>query len=207
MLTKLVVAHNLAELRKSRGLTQSELAAKFSYSDKSVSKWEHGETLPDIDVLKSLCDFYGVTLDYLVTEHGALERKKAKRKKEHVANKWTIVGLSVSAVWLVAILFYVMGQIFVGESWPNRGWITYIWAVPGSLIVMLVFNGIWGKPSWRTWLAVWLTWTAISCIYITLGLFLPDDNGWQLWPIFLIGVPLTVASFLWQHIVSKPSEA
>lgn len=205
MSTKLIVAHNLAELRKSRGITQGELAAKFSYSDKSVSKWEHGETLPDIDVLKQLCDFYGVNLDYLVTEHDPLEKKKAKRKRERVANKWVIVGLSVSVVWLLGIVAYITGQIILGDVvWPMRGWICYIWPIPASFVVMLVFNGLWGRSLWRTWLAVALTWSTIGCLYVTLGLFLPDMAGWQLWPMFLIGIPLTVAAILWNHLLSKP---
>ena len=60
-----IVSHNLTELRKARGLTQGQLAEKFAYSDKSISKWEHGEALPDLNTLQELADFYGVTLDYL----------------------------------------------------------------------------------------------------------------------------------------------
>lgn len=207
MLTKLIVAHNLAELRKSRGLTQSELASKFSYSDKSISKWEHGETMPDIDVLKQLCDFYEVSLDYLVTEHEALEKKKVKKQKERVANKWTIVALSVLVVWLASIVGYITGQIILGdEAWPRIGWLFYAWAVPVSLVVLLVFNGIWGKAIWRTWLAIFLTWTTLACAYLTIGMFLGNGGGWQLWPIFLVGVPLTVAAILWNHITKPAAE-
>ena len=207
MLTKLVVAHNLANLRKARGLTQSELAAKFSYSDKSVSKWEHGDALPDIDVLKQLCDFYEITLDYLVNEHEPATTKRVKKKHQRVANKWTIVGLSVSVVWLVAIIFYVTGQLAFGDdAWAPKGWLCYIWAVPASLVVMIVFNGIWGRRTWRSWLSVLIAWTTITCLYLTLGLFLPDNRGWELWPIFLIGVPLTVAAILWNHVLAKPAD-
>ncbi|MBO5527830.1 MAG: helix-turn-helix transcriptional regulator [Bacilli bacterium] len=201
---KLIVAHNLAELRKSRGLTQGELAERFNYSDKSISKWEHGDTMPDIEVLKQLCDFYGVTLDYLVTEN---EQHHSDMLKEQtrMANKWAIVALSVSAVWLVSVVFFVMGQVLLGEAkWIHVGWICFIWAVPASFIVMLVFNGIWGKSKWRTFLAIGLTWSALACIYITLGLFVENGSGWKLWPIFLIGIPLTIASILWDHVLYKP---
>ena len=63
---KPIIAENLAALRKSRGLTQAELAERLDYSDKAVSRWEHGDTLPDMNVLCDLCEFYGITLDYLV---------------------------------------------------------------------------------------------------------------------------------------------
>ena len=61
---KTVVGKNLASLRKQAKLTQIELAEKFNYSDKAVSKWEQGATLPDLETLKQLSDFYGVTIDY-----------------------------------------------------------------------------------------------------------------------------------------------
>lgn len=204
MLVKLVVAHNLAELRKARGLTQNELAQKFNYTDKSISKWEHGETMPDIEVLKQLCDFYGVTLDYLVTEDPDVRATMVK-EEVRVANKWTIVALSVSAVWLVAVVVFIFGQIMSMQAgWPKVSWIAFLWAAPVSFIVMLVFNGIWGRALWRTILAILLTWSALACIYVTLGVFIAEGAGWQLWPIFLIGAPLTVASILWNHVLKKP---
>lgn len=203
---KLIIAHNLAELRKARGLTQSELAERFNYSDKSISKWEHGDTMPDIEVLKQLCDFYGVSLDYLVTED-ANQKVGMVKQTQRVANKWVITALSVSAVWLVSVVIFFAGQILFSEQvWNRTGWISFIWAVPASFIVMLVFNGIWGKSSWRTILAIGLAWSAIACIYITLGLFLGEGKGWELWQIFLIGIPLTVASILWDHVLSKPQK-
>lgn len=203
---KLIVAHNLAELRKARGLTQSELAQRFNYSDKSISKWEHGDTMPDIEVLKQLCDFYGVTLDYLVTEDANAQEALAK-PQGRVANKWTIVGLAVMAVWLLATVGYVMGQVLLDDArWAEIGWICFLWGTPAMFTVMLVFNGIWGKSLWRTILSICMIWSTIACIYVTLGLFVANGAGWRLWPLFLIGAPLTVASILWDHVLAKPKK-
>ena len=58
-----IIGDNLTELRKRRGLTQLELAEKFNYTDRAVSKWENGDTLPDVEVLYQLCEYYGVTMD------------------------------------------------------------------------------------------------------------------------------------------------
>ena len=66
-----IIGKNLAELRKRHGLTQLELAEKFNYTDRAVSKWENGDTLPDIEVLYNLCAFYGITIDYLTHEDNA----------------------------------------------------------------------------------------------------------------------------------------
>ena len=64
---KRVIADNIALLRKGSGMTQIELAEKLNYSDKAISKWERGESVPDISVLKQIADMYGVTVDYLIT--------------------------------------------------------------------------------------------------------------------------------------------
>ena len=205
MSIKLTVAHNLAALRKQAGLTQGELAEKFNYSDKSISKWEHGDTMPDIEVLKDLCDFYGVTLDYLVTED---ERAKAKMTKhvERVANKWVIAALSVMVVWLLAIFAFVLGQVIAGhETWDSKGWICFLYAVPASATVLLIFNSIWGKPLWRAILIIVLTWTLLTAFYLSFGLFMKNGSGWSLWPIFLIGIPCTIAAILWNHVIIKPA--
>ena len=55
------IAKNLSSLRKSAGLTQAELGEKLTYSDKSISKWERGDGLPDLLVLDKLAELYGVT--------------------------------------------------------------------------------------------------------------------------------------------------
>ena len=62
------VAKNITDLRRSMGMTQLELAEKLNYSDKAVSKWERGDSIPDVAVLKQISDLFGVTLDYLVSE-------------------------------------------------------------------------------------------------------------------------------------------
>ena len=64
----IIIGKNLMALRKKKGLTQLQLAEQFNYSDKSISKWEKGEAMPAIDILKNLADFYGVTLDFLTEE-------------------------------------------------------------------------------------------------------------------------------------------
>ena len=50
-------------------LTQIELAEKINYSDKAVSKWERGESIPDVSVLLELSKLFGVSIDFLVTAH------------------------------------------------------------------------------------------------------------------------------------------
>ena len=76
-----IIGNNLSSLRKNKKLTQLELAEKMGYSDKAVSKWEKGDTLPDIETLYQLCNFYQVTLDFLVDTKG-LENKNLYKTKD-----------------------------------------------------------------------------------------------------------------------------
>ena len=55
-----IIAKNISDLRKKSGLTQIELAEKLNYSDKAVSKWERGDSVPDVGVLKQIADLFGV---------------------------------------------------------------------------------------------------------------------------------------------------
>ena len=66
-----IIAANVSRLRLERGLTQQELANQLNYSDKAVSKWERGESAPDISVLARIAAIFGVTVDYLITDHRA----------------------------------------------------------------------------------------------------------------------------------------
>ena len=78
-----IIADNLTELRKSKKLKQSELAEQMGYSDKTVSRWENGSTVPDIATLARLAEFYGITVDDLLHENAveiasdeAIQQKK-----------------------------------------------------------------------------------------------------------------------------------
>ena len=96
------LAKNLTIFRKNRNLTQLELANKLNYSDKAVSKWERGESVPDLCVLKQLADFYGIKIDDLISE------PKHKISTPHLKYKkrLAISLCSTGLVWLVAVLSF-----------------------------------------------------------------------------------------------------
>lgn len=79
-----IIAENLALYRKLHGLTQAELAEAIGYSNKSVSKWERGEGMPDILLLLMLSDIYGITVSELV---GQTEKCKETREKIKASEK------------------------------------------------------------------------------------------------------------------------
>ena len=135
---KIIIGDNLAELRKNKKMTQMELAEMFSYSDKAISKWEKGDTLPDIETLSNLCDFYGVTLDYL-THVGAARDSYIKNIKDDNHNLIATTCLLVSFVWILATIIYVYVLI---SPWTNNAnyWLVFIWTIPASCLVITGVN-------------------------------------------------------------------
>lgn len=190
------ISKNLTNLRKTRKLTQSELAQRFNYSDKAVSKWEHGDAIPSVETLQELADFYGVTLDYLTHEITPENKRIYSFTKTNHFNKNVIIGLSVSLVWILAIVAAIGCDIINGEFF----WRAFIWAIPASFIVGIVFNAIWGPREFRKYIVIGFAWTLLASIYIELGFDLPNYAGWNLWMLFLLGIPATIGAVLWSHI-------
>ena len=57
----------IAECRKAKKLTQSELAEKLGVTDKSVSNWENGRNMPDLSLFKSLCELLDISINDLIS--------------------------------------------------------------------------------------------------------------------------------------------
>lgn len=190
---KNIIAFNIAELRKQNGMTQIELAEKLNYTDKAISKWERGDSIPDISILKSIADMFGVTVDYLISEDHPKE--KAKPSSTQKRNRRVITLLGVAAVWLVATIVFVFIHYEFGYKFKT--WLTYIYAIPLSLIVMLVFNSIWGNKKRLNFIIIsLLVWSVILALYLSFLKF-------NLWLIFLVGAPAQVIIILWSLIKTK----
>lgn len=188
---KQIIAKNLVELRKQNKLTQLELAERLNYSDKAVSRWERGDALPDIDVLCKICDMYGVTFDYLTHEGDRKEKSMYTRRQEN-GNKIVIALLAVITVWFMATFYYVYQNMLFGKNY----WSVFVWAVPLSAVVGIVFSSLWGKRSLTLTLVSVLIWGALAAFYVQ---FLEDN----LWMVFLLGAPLQVAVILWANLGKK----
>ena len=191
---KLIIASNLVELRKRKKYTQQDLANILGYSDKSISKWEKGDSLPDIEVLTKICNLYNDNLDYLIHEGHYEEKKEYVVHNFERRNKIIIVGLIASLIWLIAIIILAYSITFTNSKRPL--WMSCVWAVPATFIVLLVFNSLWGKKKWKYAIIAMLIWTSIASVYLQ-ALDLTNEN---IWPIFIIGVPLQIAVVLWSQI-------
>ena len=190
---KEMLAVNLVKLRLESKMTQSEVAEKLNYTDKSVSKWERGEAIPPIDVLKDIANLYGVSLDYLVADTENVSYDKRYTSKANNTNKVIITLLAVSIVWIVATVLFTYGIIFAGQSF----WILFIAACPLTAVVLIVFNSIWGKRKYTFILISVLIWALITTIFL---FFLSTPSHYNLWAIFILGIPLQIATILWSQL-------
>ena len=186
---KPVVAKNIIRLRQNAKLTQIELAERLNYSDKAVSKWERAESMPDITVLKRIADLFEVPLDYLVQEEPvAPQREEPAVDKKH--NHRVITNLSVLLVWLVATLIYVLLDVVVADM--RRHWMVFLFAIPASMIVWLVFNSIWFNTRRNYWIISGLMWSVLLAVMLMLLLY--NVTAWKL---LLLGIPGQVAIYVW----------
>ncbi len=195
-----VVSKNIILLRTNAGLTQAEFAAAMSYSDKAISKWERNESIPDITVLVRIAGYFGVTVDWLVTEHDGQEiadgvREEDDKKRLHKTHV-LITIMSVCLVWVVAILGFSFGLPFA-VNFPL--WLLFVFAIPVSSIVSLVLSCIWFDRKLKFVLISVLMWSAVVSIYLALILG-PKLN---FWPLFIACVPGQAIIVLWSHIKTK----
>ena len=188
------IAKNLIYYRKAANLTQAELAQKINYSDKSVSKWESGNGVPDIYILLKLADLYGITVNDLVGEKSSVLPPKKMSKWRRLV----VMLLSSGIVWLVATSVFVLLNLIL----PGKGewWLAFLYAVPINAIVITVLSSVW-KYKITNFVAVSvLIWTVLACVYTTSRIIMAhlgnDDYG-RLWLIFLLGVPLQALETLW----------
>jgi len=201
-----IVAANIAALRKEKKLTQLELAEKLNYSDKAVSKWERGESLPSIDVLCELSALFEVSLDYITGRSdqriaGEIENKishkkreapdvsaassSSKKQKKKADYKLVVPFLSVSGLWFIMITLFVCFSVFLHKAL----WSLFYWALPGSALLLLIFNCIWGKKKYIFYLVSFIVWTIPLCACLQ---FIKYD----IWILMSIVIPLQIAVLL-----------
>ena len=198
---KPIIAKNIIELRTAAGMTQIGLAEKLNYTDKAVSKWERGESVPDISVLLKIAELFGVTLDYLVHYHEKT-RTVSELATEKSRNRGLITGISIVLVWLVATALYVSTDI-ASVPYIYR-WLVFVWAVPVSAVVWLIFNSIWFNKKINYIIISLLVWSALAGAYLTLLVY--GIDVFNIWILFILGIPSQIIILLWSGIKRRKAE-
>ena len=186
-----IFSKNLIKYRTLMGLKQSELAKKINYSDKSISKWERGEGLPDLKATKNLCDIFGITIDDILKENNDHKTKITKTIITKNSKHFITSLLSASIVWLIATIVYV--SLVITEVKGNI-WLPFIYAIPVSSIVFIVFSSIWGNNLLQFLCITLLLWGVI----LSITLSTPISN---IWFICVIGAVCQTMSAMWFALV------
>ena len=198
---------NIASYRKHFGLTQAGLAEKLNYSDKAVSKWERGESMPDVQTLVQLAELFEVTVNDLLIDPNALPENPGKigrvmenaveKRLKRKADKSIILKLCSVLTWFVALLvFVVLSSLDVPKSW-----VAFFYAIPANAIVELSMRSAWHDFRRNKLLISTIAWGTLLSLFVSLWVF----HNVQVWRIFLLGIPGQIAIFLWFRMFRKTS--
>ncbi len=202
------IGKNISSHRKRCGLTQAGLAEKLNYSDKAVSKWERGESVPDVMTLMQLADQFEITVDDLLRDPDRLPEettpvqqameKVVEKALKRKANKGIILGLCTILVWFVALLIYV---ILASFGWEQSA-LAFLYAIPAWAIVSLSLRSAWQDFRGNKLYISAIVWGCLLSIHATVLVI------WQvnLWRIYLLGIPGQLAIFLWFRMFRPAKE-
>lgn len=194
---KSTVAKNITELRIINNMTQAELAEKLHYSDKTVSKWERGESTPDISVLVEIADLFGVSLDYIARGENIDEEAIVKKRSEAIYNHRVITYLSEGLVGFIALLAFIITSLVSSATFQ---WLYFVYALPIVMIIRLIFNSVWFNPRNNYLIISILMWSVLAAIHVTF-LYFKINIGL----IYLLGIAGEIIIILWSFI-KKPKK-
>ncbi len=191
---KLIIAGNIIKLRTDAGMTQSDLGERLNYSDKSVSKWERAESLPDANVLKQLGEIFGVSVDFLMNTHTEWEpKKKADEEKKIVSvNFKVLTTIALTGVWSLALFLFILLWIVI----DIRYWIVFAGTLPVSILTHLILNSVWNAGKHNRYIIGAFCLSVIMLVYFVL-------LARNIWQIFLLMVPVILLIGLSTKIVKK----
>jgi len=170
---KIIFASNLIALRNKANITQAELGEKLNYSDKSISKWERAEAIPDVTVMVNIANIFDVSVDYLITAHDKKDIKPgAKPYSPQMIMLVVMLGIFTVAT-LIFVIFWILG---------HQIWMVYVATVPVFLITLLVLNTVWFDKKNNLPIVATLVLSIFLVIYYALIKFNP-------WQILLVAVP------------------
>lgn len=205
---KLRLGANITRYRKARAMTQAELAQRLNYSDKAVSKWERGESVPDVLTLTQIAQEFGVTVNELIygdelppapEPEPEEESREPVRSGKPLHTKSIVQKLVTILVWFVALFIYILVD---GFGLPY-GWLAFVVAVPVNAIVLLSLRSAWGLFGWNMALVSIIVWGVAALIYMVIYV----SSGIRMWRIFLMGALGQAAVVLWFKMLKNNEEA
>ena len=190
-----IVSRNLTALRQKSGLTQLQVAERINYSDKSISKWERGESLPDVSVLIQLAQMYEVSLDQIVSK---TEKKIMKPKLRKISIHTVITLIAFAFVWFLSTIGFAVVYGLYGLY--EKAWLSFIVAIPVSFLVVMILSFIWYPYYVSAIFSSIFLWTTVLAITECI-------NTLNIWLLYVIAAPLQfiiIFGFSFKKIMNLP---
>lgn len=180
-----IIAQNIIELRKQNKLTQAELAEKLNYTDKAISKWERGESIPEISTLKRIAEIFNCTVDVLLTENATKELKKYALPRNIIINQRIIAAAASMVVWCIATIAFLYLYFYQ----DNIEFRVFGWTVPVNFLVLFVLFKNWNKKKLKPLVLSGFVWSFLVALYWS-------TFEYDTWLILLVGIPIQVLIIL-----------
>ncbi len=163
-------ADNIKTLRAKLNFTQAQLGEKLGFSDKTISKWENGDVMPDVATLDHIACYFGVTVSDLIEGKTSLEVNK---KKRHAL----IIACTFFGVMALACLCYVLLNKI---SDVEKDWLIFVFAPIVFCVSLTVLSAVFFDYKHVLIAVSLLTWCIITAFFFT---FLEQE----LWMLFVLG--------------------
>jgi len=185
---KMTSASNIINLRTSRGLTQAQLGEMLNYSDKTISKWERAEAIPDAYVLTKLAELFDVSVDYILSPHTAWEPVVSPKEQEEIIevryNKNIIILIAVMGIMTLALTVFITMWILEIPDWR-----VFLVGITISDLVFMILQCYFNKARYLKYIIS----SFVVLILIDIYCIFPEANIWQ---VFLLVVPALIIVFL-----------
>jgi len=131
----------IAECRKNKKMTQSELAEKLGVTDKSIGNWENGRNMPDLSLFKPLCDELGISINDLMSGEKISKEKYQEKFEENIVNTIDYSSKKINKYTNVIGLILVVFGLFIAMSavimFPSESSWGSIYSVFGVMIFVI----------------------------------------------------------------------
>lgn len=204
------IGNNISYYRKANGLTQSGLAEKLNYSDKAVSKWERGESVPDIYIIYRMSEIFSCSVNDIIgqsSEDKITEDKFNEIVRQKQFKRIMITSLSVGLLWLVAAVIYFVTDLIVNGVYnlgQNDFSLVFLYAVPSSFIITLIFSKLWGRIWQQAASVSGILWSAVISLTVSFNVF--DFAEESAYKIFAAAAIFQVLIVLWYVMRKKSSK-
>lgn len=160
--------NKLNTLRKQRGMTQSELGYQLNYSDKAISKWERGESVPDSYTVYKIAELFGVSVHDILSPEKEINLKQVKPTENFKPSRLFVpIITAVSVLFLASIAFLVMKNV---DAWSAYAEYAFLYAVPVAAIVLTVFSSLWWRMVYRCIFVSLIIWTSAFAVYFSFNI-------------------------------------